>query len=254
MGKVLQNETQLAVSGEKARVIERDQPVGIGANGDYPALGAVFDEFAERIIELGKPEDYAVGSLTTPNDYKAFSLRTDRTSARANRKKAAGSLDPKKRFQERMAQSGEMFGPSPEEKWLKKKTRIQSILVDARKHGWVPETEMNTRDAENLAVRPKDFGPLVDLAGELLRMGNMKAWTDDHKRRVELADKRLRSATMKGGIHQLSADGGKAASKKGYNPGPVGETENPLAPPDIKAAVAIPMLDRVFDTDEPVPF
>jgi len=241
MGKKLQNAVHLMESKEKARVERRGEPVGIGAQGDYPALGALFDEVYNNTIEKGKPEDYAEGK-SMPNDYKAFFIRTRRTQARMKKKR---SMTPQKVYEAEKKSAEDTFGASPEAQWEKKKANMQSILKSAQSLGWIYPEDLAPRAREMLTIPAGNFAKMLDLAGEYLKMDKMKPWTNEFSRRVHNAEERLMRNTKQKGILQMGAGGGKAPSKKGYNPNPMKEVKPSVAKP------IMPDLENMFDQEVP---
>lgn len=248
MGRRIQKMVHLSVDQEKARVEERGERVGIGSLGDYPSLGALFDDLYDRTVELGEPGDYRPGE-SMPNDYKSVFLRRERAKQRAQRRP---TTNKSKDFHRKVAESEATFGTSPEQAWEKYKHHLLSILQSAKKHGWIPPGHMTPDDREMMTVKAEDFGPLVDLSAEALRMNLMRAWTDEHAARVDNAWKRIMTSSRlnKNILLQMAAGGGKRASKDGWNPKPIKEAEPAVVTrkePPSKA----PDLEHVFDEEPP---
>jgi len=226
MGMRIQQAIHKMEHDEKSRVVNRGEPVSIGAVGEYPALGAIFDEIFERCIVLGKPEDYKVGSTKMPNDYKASFLRRERTKQAARKKEQRGPMSREKQYAAYLNQSEQHFEQSPEGKWEQKLANMQSVLEDAKKLGWVHPGDMPNAQRDMMAIPANNFPKMVDLAAEYLRMGDMKPWTNDFKQRVTNAWNNLGLIQRNyGGGLQMGAGGGKSADKKGYNPVPIPEAD-----------------------------
>lgn len=251
MGKRIQNAVQRMRAKEVAKVERRGEPVGIGAIGDYPALGAVFDEIYKNTIEKGAPEDYAPGKQM-PKDYKAYFLKTRRLQEKMAARKKKGQM-PQKVFDRTRKDSEGLFDSSPEGKWETKKAQMQSILKDAQALGWIYPDDLPEQQREMLTIPAANFAKMLDLAGEYLKMDKMKPWTDDHARRVNNGAERLFRRTQEKGILQMAAGGGKAASKKGYNPVPLEKAQPEKVVPMPKIG-PMPDLDKMFDTNEKIPF
>lgn len=253
MGKRIQNALHLMMSKEKAKVKERDEPVGIGAQGDYPSLGAVFDEIYERTIEKGQPEDYQ--GPVMPNDYKGFYLSVVRAADKRKKAKQK-SLTPDKAYHAAKEQESRTFAPTPEGAWEKKKTQMQSFLKEAESLGWIYPGDMPEKARELLTIPPENFARLMDLAAEYLGMDDMKAWTDDHARRVNIAWDVLKRNTREHGIGQMTAGGGTPIKGEGYNPKPLSPVAKPMKA--VKAEVAKPIVPPPGttweDVDDEVPF
>jgi len=221
MGNKIKEYVTSIKNEEIQKVARRGEPVGIGADGDYPAMGALFDDFHKRIEADG--------------EYQQHFIDMEKTRQMARKKPAA---------------------KSPEDKWNEYKARVAGILKEARDAGWVPESEMNEKIAKQLAVPAQSFPKLLDLSGQLLNMygptASFDAWTSAFSNRVKNADKVLMAATKTGGIRQMSSSGGKA-NKKGYKPETL-KGEKPEAVKQVPPELANVPLDKMFDTNEPLPF
>jgi len=235
MGKKIKDFVTQAKNTEIEKVARRGEHVGIGADGDYPALGALFDDFYQRI---------------TDGVYKEHFIAMEKTRQAGRKVKTAN--DPQKRFAQAIS---DKKVKSPEEKWSEYRARVDGIIKDALAAGWVPESEMNAKVARQLAVPAQSFPKLIDLAGQLLNMygptGKFDVWADAFETRVQNADKRLMSATKTGGIRQMSSSGGKKG--KPYKPEPLKDKPQDVVrqiPPEL---AQVP-LEKMFDMNEPIPF
>lgn len=248
MGRRIQNMVHLSVDHEKARVQQRGERVGIGSLGDYPSLGALFDDLYDRTVELGEPNDYRPGE-SMPNDYKSVFLRRERAKQRAQRRP---TTNKSKDFHRKVAESEATFGTSPEQAWEKYKYHLLSILQSAKKHGWIPPGHLNPKDREMMTIKAEDFGPLIDLSSETLRLNLMKAWTNEHSTRVENAWKRIMTSSRlnKNILLQMAAGGGKRASKDGWNPKPMKEADPKVVATKVNPE-NVPSLENVFDEEAP---
>lgn len=180
----------------------RGEPVGIGPEGEYPALGALFDDYAEKINEANPR-------------YKEIFIKMARTRS-AGRKVAS---DINKDFNQR---AGLISNKSPESQWAEYRSRVDAILKEAEKAGWVDPGDFPAGDKKGhrfLAVEPSQFKKLVKLGGTLLQMegptNRLDNWAENGERRVTNAEKVLHTHSGPG-IVQMAASAAKAPSQ--YNP------------------------------------
>jgi hypothetical protein len=204
---------QQAVQRAKESVTQfgTPKPVGIGEQGDFPALGAFFDEMHEKVNSPTYKADY----LSSPN-------RTE------------------KGYNEYM-------------------TRLNKILDEARKYGWVSESEMPRRARQYLATSPKDFEKLLYLSKETLKLAGpqdqLRSWAMNFPGRVKATAKALFTQGKFFGntLFQMSHTGGskplKALPK--WEPKPKAaekqEEDKKTAPKSIQYKRAD--VEDAFDTD-----
>ena len=196
---------------EAFRKTEPMEAVGIGAEGEYPSLGAYFDEQWDRVRD--------------DSPYKEVFLK------RAHNDGA---------------------------KWGEYQKRINGKLAEARGAGWRgpgdigPSTGFAGTSSENdrraqLAVTPKQFRTLVDIASDMLSLsgpkGKLSAWQRNFPGKVEDNFKQLQSndAIKKYGFAQMTPTGGNQ---------PV--SGNASAKPEESAA-ANTIEKRLFDFEVPKP-
>jgi len=195
-----------AIRGNVEREIElvktRGEPVGIGAEGDYPALGALFDDYVGK-INVADPK------------YKDIFIKMEKT--RQASRKPSGNIN--KTFDQR---TGIIEGKSPEEKWIKYRREVDALLKEAEAAGWVDPGEFpqgDTKSKRYLAVTPDNFAKLVKIAGRLLQMegatNRLDNWANMGEQRVTNAEKVLHSNSAPG-IVQMAGSIAKAPSQ--YDP------------------------------------
>lgn len=236
MGKQIKEFVRKSRDEEVQKVVNRGEPVGIGSDGDYPALGALFDDFNERISDGG--------------NYKGHFISMAKT--RLASKKASKIHDPQKRFNVNIS---DKKTKSPEEQWMDYERRVKAIVEEARKNGWIPDSDLEPSVARQLAVQANQFPKLISLAGQLLNMegptGKFDAWADQFEQRVKNADRRLMEATKTGGIRQMSSSGGKKGIK--YNPVPIKDKPEDTVH-EVSKDIAKVRLENLFDPEAPAPF
>lgn len=236
MGSKIKAFVTEAKNKEMEKVARMGEPVGIGADGDYPAMGALFDDFYKRVADGGA--------------YRDHFIQMENTRQRARKTKPAANSEAA--FNRAVSGKGVK---SAEEKWSEYKARIDGVLKDAKAAGWIPESDMEPKDAKQLAVPAQSFPKLLALAGQLLNMygptASFEAWADGFKQRVKNADKIQMAATKTGGIRQMSSSGGKKG--KAYNPVPLKDQPQETVR-QIPAEFAQVPLEKMFDTSEPTPF
>ena len=192
-GKTIKSIVENATRKEIDAVERRGVPVGIGTDGEYPAMGALFDDYQSRI-----------DVNNTEYRDKVFLPRV-----RAQNKTAPAPRDARKHFQQVVSGSRK----TPEQKWNEYVHKVQGILDRAQQYGWVPESYMPPGQRKAMAVTPAGFRGLVGVAGEVLRMkgpeNTFDKWASDFERRTNNAGKTLKAAAGNN-IWQMSPSGGNA--------------------------------------------
>jgi actin-related protein len=236
MGKKIKAFVTQIKNEEIEQVARRGELVGIGSDGDYPAMGALFDDFYKKLNDNGEYRQHFI----------------DREKVRQKARGGKPVADPQKRFSQAVS---DRKVKSPEEKWSEFAGRIEGILKDAKAAGWVPDVDLSPKAHKQLAVPSQGFPKLVDLAGQLLNMygpqAKFEAWADAFEKRVETADKTLMAGTKTGGIRQMSSSGGKRM--KSYKPEPIKDSTQE-AVKTIPPEMAQVPLEKMFDVNAPMPF
>ncbi len=167
-GKKFKQVVDSAFRDETEAVLSRGVPVGIGEQGDYPAMGALFDEQWERIQDTG--------------NYKQI-------------------------FLERKYNN--------EEKWEKYKAKVNKLLKVASDNGWKAPNAIRSTETksakdirDHLAVTPRQFKELANLAKEMLQLGGpeerLNSWVNNFEKNVNRTGSALMTAARKNGIGQMS--------------------------------------------------
>jgi hypothetical protein len=185
-------------------VKERGEPVGIGAEGEFPVLGAVLDEFYFKVAD----DTYKDRVFMRMANARSGKGKTSRPSTEITFKGKTTSSMFKNAIDESTKQE-----VAPEMQWEKFKANINAILDEAEKLGWVEPDSLPFSERKYLAVKPENFPKLMELAERLLRVkgvdSKLDGWLANFEQRVTNAERVLYQATRKGGILQMSAGGGK---------------------------------------------
>jgi len=200
--------------------------VGIGEDGDYPSLGALFDENFFKFKEDGSYKERFLEKSAT--QYLASTSGKTREEANSYAQKA----------------------------WKDYKSKIQPKIDEAVTHGWKPPGSIDESQRMNLAVRPDKFLKLVDLAADLLRIkgpnaafpafvANFEGNVNRTKKDISM-DPLIRAA----GIGQMSTAGGGSKLSADKIPKKKVDQSIPQRPskPD---ADGIPKRDSKPDFDVP---
>jgi len=169
-----------AEQAEFDRVMELRRPVGIGDKGDYPALGAYFDEQYDRIQDDGA--------------YKQLFLSRKYNSEEAWLK-----------YQQRMNQ---LLKEAEKNGW-----HAPGSIPDT-------DTMGGEHIRQHIAVAPSQFKALVMLSKEMLKLSGpsnrLDSWVRNFSRNVNDTASKLMTAARKEGIGQMTygATGGKANISK----------------------------------------
>ncbi len=167
-GKKFKQVVDDAFNNEVERVMAKGQPVGIGEQGDYPAMGAFFDEQWDRIQE-GNPYKEIFMSRKYNNEVKWEKFKSKIDSllnvARENGWKA------------------------PNEVRGTENKSAKDILA-------------------HLAVTPKQFKELAKLAQEMLQLGGpenkLNSWVNNFEKNVNKTASQLMTASKRDGIGQMT--------------------------------------------------
>jgi len=222
------------------RVEEAGEPVGIGTNGEFASIGAVFDEI-DRKIDINDPA------------YKErFILRAE---ARQNANRARPSKSIQSQFNKYMRDGD---AKTPEEQWRNYVAKQEAILQEAEKLGWVARKKLPEDMRADIAIPAKSFRRMLALAEQAIGTAGpssqLNAWFAGFKDRVNLGARTLYNATRRGGIFQMSGSGNKKkASYEKILPDAkvVAPKEGELLVPEKRRAV--PPVGTGFDEDI-VPF
>jgi hypothetical protein len=210
------------------RVQRKKDPVGIGSEGEFGAMGALFDDFHNRLdpngeykkIRLARWEKQAESKLGKPVKVKSFNKIQKPTEPKAYAKM----------------------------KWDEYVSRVNGVLKQAKELGWVPPMSgMPENVRKYVAVTPANFAKLADLSAQFLNLkgptqGPFRDWIDGWESRTLKTGERLLEASKFGGIHQMSI-GAMKPVKKSVKPS-VAELQNPTT-------AIPPMNDPFLDKDNP---
>jgi hypothetical protein len=198
LGKKIDASLKQAKKDAVERVLQRGEPVGIGSEGEFPAMGALFDQYAMQIDE---------------NDPTYKNIFIERAQARANQGKAKRQAprDINSRFQQYVKGTDEK---SPEAQWENWKQGVRKILDEAESLGWVdPKVLPPNGPGRYLAIDHKNFPKMLDLSFQLLKLEGPSSryanWIGNFENRVSNAEQVLMAAARNGGIRQMSSSGGK---------------------------------------------
>jgi hypothetical protein len=204
LGPKLKEAMKAARDATIKSVLEREEPVGIGDEGEYASIGALFDEYANRI---------------DPNFPRFKEIFIKSENARAASKAAShSSKRPRSQFDSLVrAEKTGVQQLSPEQKWENYRQKYIKLLNEAEKLGWVPAAKMDTPEGrENrkyLAVSHENFPKLLELAEEIINVGGpsarVQAWLDQFPQRVKENAKTLHMANKPGEIAQMTQSGNK---------------------------------------------
>jgi hypothetical protein len=137
-----------AISEAEQRTFKRieDIPyIGIGEDGDYPSMGALFDENWDKTRDNGPYHQRFLERAII--NIKAADSKIDDSGAKAKAK----------------------------DQWNKYKSRIDAVITDARKAGWKPEGTIDELARARSTVRPEQFRALAALAKDLLKISGPDA-------------------------------------------------------------------------------
>lgn len=158
--------------------------VGIGEDGDYPSLGALFDENYAKFKEDGSYKQRFLEKSST--QYLASNSGKTREEANSYAQK----------------------------KWQEYKSKVQPKIDEAVALGWKPPGTIDENQRRNLAVRPDKFLKLVDIAADLLRIKGPNAafpsFVNNFEGNVNRTKKDLAGDALvkAAGIAQMTTSGG----------------------------------------------
>jgi len=189
-----------------ANVLERGEPVGIGSSGEFASIGAIFDEFANK-IDPNSPS------------YKARKIASwEAMFAKEDASKSPKKNSPRSIFDQAVAnQSRKTAAQRAEERWAKFVHEKQQILDEARKIGWVPQGGLSEKTRPYIAVAAKDFSKALQLAEELNGSAGpssgLNSFFANFAKNVNEGGKTLMNANKPGRIAQMKATGGSKPVK-----------------------------------------
>jgi hypothetical protein len=229
-GMELWNSIQQSRSKVLAEVHDNGQPVGIGSSGEYPALGAYFDEIYHRIQDGGS------------NYFRYFK----RKGWDIENNPQAKGVDPELRNKIRMD-------------WDKYKAEREGILKQARQNGWTDDHVIDESNRQYLAVLPSQFKALVNLAGSYMgvldseesAVPKFQAFADAFKQRSEEAARQLTAEATR---RSRSVDGRNIAGGYQQMSGTSGGKEKPFTfvpHTEVKGNLDTSTLPSGFDIKDP---
>jgi len=230
-GKNIKQVVDQAVKKEVEGVERRGNPVGIGSDGEYAAMGALFDDIQGRI----DPNN------TEYRDKVFLPRARARVQAQAAPKNAVKHYN-QVRYGARK---------TPEQQWNEYAQKMQGILDRAGEAGWIDPSYMPEAQRKNMAVLPGKFKQTVDLAGEVLRMRGPEnmfdQWANDFQRRTLNAGKSLQQASQ-GQIWQMSP----SMANKPKDVAQPAKVDDVFA--EVEAEIPRPKAKPTFNPNEPSPF
>jgi hypothetical protein len=216
------------------RVKEKGQPVSIGSEGDYKVVGAILDEYYNRIDP--RDESYKNLFLKRKEAEKVFAP----TNTATNRQNL---------FDKLVEQKNKQIESGAEADWNEYVKRIERILGEAIEAGWLTPKQLPGAARKYLAVSPAQFEKLFMLAEELIGASgpssNLQAWFNAQASRIDRTYTNLMRNTELGGIWQMSPSGNSPAKDLG------GKSILPRAIP--VSFSEIPPMDNPFDQGFVIP-
>ena len=212
MGKRLKNALDDARFREIKAVKEKDEPVGIGSNGEYPAIGAYFDQQFDKIDPALNDKIVIMPdgtARTIPIGYKKYFLERQKTNEK-QRGPAKMGLESVQRRWDEPATSSAASANRAEQKWNEFVAETEKMLKEAQSYGWIPKDAIPAQQRRFMAVTPSNFQKILELAETNLgtRGGRLNTWIDGFSDRVTNAAKNLFAAAGRGGIRQMGSSGG----------------------------------------------
>jgi hypothetical protein len=165
------------------KVMSRGEDVGIGLAGEHPALGAVFEELYRKL---------------TDEKYKKlwFKPKTGKKNLNPNAK-------------------------TDQNRWEEFHARGMDIIKEAEKNGWTNPDNLTLDQWQDLAVTPKEFVNLLELAEKVLNVhetavdSHIPNWIARAKDRVKNAYERTMMANKHGGfVHMRISEASPANAVK----------------------------------------
>lgn len=233
-------------------VMARNEPVGIGDMGEFASIGAIFDEFAEKI------------DPHTPA-YKNRRIASWKTQfAKDAKRKGPKATNPKSIFDNLVAQESNVTAEGfADAKWKEFVAKNRAILDEAEKLGWLPKGAIADKDRAFLAVPAQNFGKLLGLAEEMNGSAGpsstLNSFFTNFAKNVQESAKTLMNVNKPGRIHQMSASGGGKPKKYEGSALPKARladvpVEEQVAPKEIPPIQGAPTDNFFFDTfNTPMP-
>jgi hypothetical protein len=198
MGERIKASIDETLKRENEAVKRRGQPVGIGEVGEYPAMGALFDDIYDRVDEEGS--------------FKKKFMEMQKTQEMIAPKRPQ-SL--KKTFQAlvKQVEGSESNSTQAEMKWKEYRSKLIKVLEKAEEQGWVNKDSMGSKKRVGLAVTPEQFAELSKIAAYHLNVGGPSdtfgKFVRNFSGRVQNAYALLKKFSKVGGIRQMSSSGAR---------------------------------------------